>query len=137
MSLCWSLQGCVKVWEVGQGMIRSPVHQLDCLSENYIRSCKLLPDGKSLVVGGEADSLFIWDLAAVSTRLFTNITSPLRHHLYPLQSMPRIKAQLPFSAHACYALAVSPDSKVCFSCYSDGNIGVWDLHNQKMVRWVC
>lgn len=45
-----------------------------------------------------------------------------------------MKAQLPFSAHACYALAVSPDSKVCFSCYSDGNIGVWDLHNQKMVR---
>jgi hypothetical protein len=106
-------KGCVKVWEVGQGHIQAPAHLLECLSENYIRSCKLLPDGKSLVVGGEADSLFIWDLAA---------------------SMPRIKAQLPFSAHACYALAVSPDSKVCFSCYSDGNIGVWDLHNQKMVR---
>lgn len=59
------------------------------------------------------------------------------HNPSPLsrpQSTPRMKAQLPFSAHACYALAVSPDSKVCFSCYSDGNIGVWDLHNQKMVR---
>ena len=59
-------QGCVKVWEVGQGHIQAPAHLLECLSENYIRSCKLLPDGKSLVVGGEADSLFIWDLAAVS-----------------------------------------------------------------------
>ena len=56
----------MKVWEAGQGLVCKPVYQLDCLSENYIRSCKLLPDGKSLVVGGEADSLFIWDLAAVS-----------------------------------------------------------------------
>ena len=68
MSVCLSVcaQGCVKVWEAGQGLVCKPVYQLDCLSENYIRSCKLLPDGKSLVVGGEADSLFIWDLAAVS-----------------------------------------------------------------------
>ncbi|KAF2983028.1 hypothetical protein EK904_011689, partial [Melospiza melodia maxima] len=35
---------------------------------------------------------------------------------------------------ACYALAISPDSKVCFSCCSDGNIAVWDLHNQTLVR---
>ncbi|TMS03552.1 Methylcrotonoyl-CoA carboxylase beta chain, mitochondrial [Larimichthys crocea] len=38
------------------------------------------------------------------------------------------------SAPACYALAISPDSKVCFSCCSDGNIAVWDLHNQTLVR---
>jgi WD40 repeat protein len=31
-------------------------------------------------------------------------------------------------------LAISPDSKVCFSCCSDGNITVWDLHNQTLVR---
>ena len=37
-------------------------------------------------------------------------------------------------AQACYALAISPDSKVCFSCSSDGNIAVWDLHNQSLVR---
>ncbi|KAK7889739.1 hypothetical protein WMY93_025299 [Mugilogobius chulae] len=27
-----------------------------------------------------------------------------------------------------------PDNKVCFSCCSDGNIVVWDLHNQTLVR---
>ena len=37
-------------------------------------------------------------------------------------------------ALACYALAVSADSKLCFSCCSDGNIVVWDLHNQKLVK---
>lgn len=47
---------------------------------------------------------------------------------------PRIKAELTSSAPACYALAISPDSKVCFSCCSDGNIAVWDLHNQTLVR---
>jgi len=42
------------------------------------------------------------------------------------------QAELQCNAQACYALAVSPDSKLCFSCCSDGNIAVWDLHNQKI-----
>ena len=33
--------------------------------DNYIRSIKLLQDGRTLVVGGEASTLSIWDLAAV------------------------------------------------------------------------
>ncbi|KAJ8374436.1 hypothetical protein SKAU_G00050160 [Synaphobranchus kaupii] len=73
--------------------------------------CKLLPDGRTLIVGGEASTLSIWDLATPT---------------------PRIKAELTSSAPACYALAISPDNKVCFSCCSDGNIVVWDLHNQTL-----
>ncbi|XP_046463752.1 transducin-like enhancer protein 4 isoform X2 [Daphnia pulex] len=118
-------KGCVKVWDISQffgsgGSSNSssknpiPVSQLDCLQrDNYIRSVKLLPDGRTLIVGGEASTLSIWDLAAPT---------------------PRIKAELTSSAPACYALAISPDSKVCFSCCSDGNIAVWDLHNQTLVR---
>ncbi|KGL73832.1 Transducin-like enhancer protein 2, partial [Tinamus guttatus] len=107
-------KGCVKVWDVGQPGAKTAVAQLDCLNrDNYIRSCKLLPDGRSLIVGGEASTLSIWDLAAPT---------------------PRIKAELTSSAPACYALAISPDAKVCFSCCSDGNIVVWDLQNQTMVR---
>ncbi|XP_030113024.4 transducin-like enhancer protein 2 isoform X1 [Taeniopygia guttata] len=107
-------KGCVKVWDVGQPGTKTAVAQLDCLNrDNYIRSCKLLPDGSSLIVGGEASTLSIWDLAAPT---------------------PRIKAELTSSAPACYALAISPDAKVCFSCCSDGNIVVWDLQNQTLVR---
>ncbi|XP_022368231.1 transducin-like enhancer protein 4 isoform X16 [Enhydra lutris kenyoni] len=107
-------KGCVKVWDISHPSNKSPVSQLDCLNrDNYIRSCRLLPDGRTLIVGGEASTLSIWDLAAPT---------------------PRIKAELTSSAPACYALAISPDSKVCFSCCSDGNIAVWDLHNQTLVR---
>lgn len=107
-------KGCVKVWDISQSGSKSPVSQLDCLNrENYIRSCKLLPDGRTLIVGGEASTLSIWDLASPT---------------------PRIKAELTSSAPACYALAISPDSKVCFSCCSDGNIAVWDLQSQTLVR---
>lgn len=74
---------------------------------------KLLPDGRTLIVGGEASNLSIWDLASPT---------------------PRIKAELTSNAPACYALAIAPDSKVCFSCCSDGNIAVWDLQNQTLVR---
>ena len=107
-------KGCVKVWDITQPGNKAPISQLDCLQrDNYIRSIKLLPDGRTLVVGGEASTLSIWDLAAPT---------------------PRIKAELTSGAPACYALAISPDSKVCFSCCSDGNIAVWDLHNQTLVR---
>ncbi|XP_043276847.1 protein groucho isoform X2 [Venturia canescens] len=111
-------KGCVKVWDIGVGnggsSVPKPVSQLDCLQrDNYIRSVKLLPDGRTLIVGGEASQLSIWDLVSPT---------------------PRIKAELTSSAPACYALAISPDSKVCFSCCSDGNIAVWDLQNQTLVR---
>ncbi|CAH1796328.1 unnamed protein product [Owenia fusiformis] len=107
-------KGCVKVWDIGQPGGKSPVSQLDCLQrDNYIRSIKPLQDGRSLIVGGESSALVVWDLAAPT---------------------PRIKAELTSSAPACYALAISPDGKVCFSCCSDGNIAVWDLHNQTLVR---
>uniref|UniRef100_A0A8K9XAM9 Groucho/TLE N-terminal Q-rich domain-containing protein n=1 Tax=Oncorhynchus mykiss TaxID=8022 RepID=A0A8K9XAM9_ONCMY len=107
-------KGCVKIWDISQPGSKSPVSQLDCLNrDNYIRSCRLLHDGRTLIIGGEASTLSIWDLASPT---------------------PRIKAELTSSAPACYALAISPDAKVCFSCCSDGNIAVWDLHNQTLVR---
>ncbi|KXJ77078.1 hypothetical protein RP20_CCG008371 [Aedes albopictus] len=107
-------KGCVKAWDISQPGNKNPVSQLDCLQrDNYIRSVKLLPDGRTLIVGGEASNLSIWDLASPT---------------------PRIKAELTSNAPACYALAISPDSKVCFSCCSDGNIAVWDLQNQTLVR---
>lgn len=114
-------KGCVKIWDmatsngnVGTVTRTQPVSQLDCLQrDSYIRSCKLLPDGRTLLVGGEAQTLSIWDLAAPT---------------------PRVKGELASGALACYALAISPDSKLCFSCCSDGNIAVWDLHNQTVVR---
>ncbi|CAG0907649.1 unnamed protein product [Darwinula stevensoni] len=112
-------KGCVKVWDISQPPTAStknltPISQLDCLQrDNYIRSVKLLPDGRTLIVGGEASTLSIWDLAAPT---------------------PRIKAELTAAAPACYALAISPDAKVCFSCCSDGHIAVWDLANQTLVR---
>lgn len=107
-------KGCVKIWDISQSGSKGPISQLDCLQrENYIRSCKLLPDGRTLIVGGEASAICIWDIGS---------------------SPPRIKAELTSLAPACYALAISPDSKVCFSCCSDGNIAVWDLHNHALLR---
>ena len=61
-------QGCVKVWDLsqGSGVLKMPLHSLKCLGDNYIRSCKLLPDGRTLIVGGETNTLYLWDLHNVS-----------------------------------------------------------------------
>jgi len=107
-------RGCVKVWDISQQGPKTPVHSLECLKDNYIRSCKLLADGRTLIVGGEASIITIWDL----------------------NSSPKIKGELNSSAQACYALAISPDNKLCFSCCADGNIAVWDIHNQSQVRQI-
>ncbi|CAG5098255.1 Oidioi.mRNA.OKI2018_I69.XSR.g15503.t1.cds [Oikopleura dioica] len=107
-------KGCVKIWDIGNPNLKSPISILECLNrDNYIRSCKLLADGRTLIVGGEASTLSIWDLGG---------------------STPRTKGELNSQAPACYALAISPDNKICFSCCSDGNIAVWDLHNQSIIR---
>ena len=52
------------------------------------------------------------------------------------QGKPIQKGEIKSTAPACYAVAISPDNKTCFSCCSDGNIAVWDLHNQKLIKWV-
>jgi len=41
--------------------------------DNYIRSVKLLQDGRTLVVGGEASTISIWDLASVSLPRYMDV----------------------------------------------------------------
>ena len=123
-------KGSVKIWDIepyqslfysntsGQFYNR-PVAELDfgfgLASNQNIRSIKVLPDGKTLVVGAEDNNIFVWDLEAPTPRI-------------------KVKLTMTNGAPACYALAISPDSKICYSCHSDGNIGVWDLHNQTLIR---
>ncbi|GAU99434.1 hypothetical protein RvY_10439 [Ramazzottius varieornatus] len=119
-------KGSVKIWDLFAGGSSGPynpkdVHDLPCFGENnYIRSCKLLQDGKTLIVGGEADKLIVWDLNASGT--------------------PKVKAELSLAsqagpnAAACYALAVSPDARLCYCCCADGKIAVWDLVSESVVR---
>ena len=53
--------------------------------DNYIRSIKLLQDGRTLVVGGEASTISIWDLAAVS-----DVTTLLCIYWYKLNLVTQI-----------------------------------------------
>lgn len=109
-------KGSVKVWDVNAPQ-RAMV-DLPCLRDTYIRSCKLFPDDRILMVGGETSTLSVWDVV-----------------------QPTLIATLDSQAPACYALAVTPPSSpagpLCFSCCSDGNICVWDLRRQSMVKYVC
>lgn len=119
-------KGFVKVWSLDNSesnnevrapkVIHTPVAELACLpSDAYVRSCKLLPDGKKLIVGGEVPPISVWDLASGG---------------------PVKIGELKELATACYALAISPDSKTCITCFSDGTIGLYDIHNLQLIgKW--
>ncbi len=64
--------------------------------DNYIRSVKLLQDGRTLIVGGEASTISIWDLAAVSGEAPTPYPTPpipasLDCYDSPLGGIPELK----------------------------------------------
>ncbi|CAF0872856.1 unnamed protein product [Adineta steineri] len=152
-------KGCVKIWDLKESTkdtnnspitMNKPIGQFDCLSRDaYIRSVKLLPDGRTLIVGGEASNISIWDLnLAPSTtpngtlisstalaRDGSNSNSSTSSNSSSTNSpLTRMKGELQSKAAACYALAISTDGKLCFSCCSDGNVLVWDIQNQSIVR---
>ncbi|KNC86669.1 hypothetical protein SARC_01206 [Sphaeroforma arctica JP610] len=87
--------------------------------DHYIRACKLMPDGGSLIVGGEAQELTLWDIAA---------------------PQPTMLGLLKSDAPACYALAVTAhgggqsSNPLCISGCSDGVINIWDVRNQQLVN---
>ncbi|PIO69875.1 Groucho/TLE Q-rich domain protein [Teladorsagia circumcincta] len=105
-------KGCVKIWDIARTpeTLRTPVSTLECLQGNYIRSCKLTADGTSLIVGGEANIITIWDLQTGT-----------------------IRTELDSESQACYALALSHDHKLLFACCADGNIVVWDIESKTKV----
>ena len=80
-------RGCVKIWDmkVANGVVSSgphvkdiPIAQLECLKrESYIRSCRLLPDKHSMLVGGEASSLSLWDIATSTPKLKVSVITEL------------------------------------------------------------
>jgi len=63
-----------------------------------------------LIVGGETKTICVLDVERGETKM-----------------------ELDCEAAACYALALSHDSRLCFSCCSSGVVVVWDLQSGERV----
>lgn len=76
-------KGCVKIWGLNtngrnNGVVEKhkPITDFRCLGDdNYVRSMKLLPDGNTLLVGGESKTVSVWDLSGPSPKLKVRPTS--------------------------------------------------------------
>ena len=56
-----------QIWDISQcepsSEISKPMERINCLDEeSYIRSCKVINEGKSLLIGGESSLISLWDL---------------------------------------------------------------------------
>ncbi|GMT27077.1 hypothetical protein PFISCL1PPCAC_18374, partial [Pristionchus fissidentatus] len=102
-------KGCVKIWDLANPSSVARA-RLECLEDNYIRSCKLYSEGTRLVVGGEAANILLFDIETQQEvgRLDTN-------------------------AQACYALALNQESKLLYACCADGAVVIFDLTSMQEV----
>ncbi|CAG08614.1 unnamed protein product [Tetraodon nigroviridis] len=104
---------------IGPGIPRH-ARQINTLSHGEVVCAVTISNPTRHVYTGGKGCVKVWDISHPGNKT-------------PVSQLDCL-AELTSSAPACYALAISPDSKVCFSCCSDGNIAVWDLHNQTLVR---
>ncbi|KAJ3207801.1 hypothetical protein HK099_000195, partial [Clydaea vesicula] len=108
-------RGIVKIWDVSNLSDNRKginVGSLDCL-DNYIRAIHISRDSKTMIVGGESRSIVVCDISSVN---------------------PTITGRLQTPNQLTYALCTSKDSKVCFSCCSDGTINMWDLRTLQLKK---
>ncbi|GMR51378.1 hypothetical protein PMAYCL1PPCAC_21573 [Pristionchus mayeri] len=102
-------KGCVKIWDLAANASQARA-RLECLEDNYIRSCKLFAEGTHLVVGGEASNILLFDIET-----------------------QKEVAKLDTTAQACYALALNQESKLLYACCADGAVVIFDLASMQEV----
>ncbi|EHB15468.1 Transducin-like enhancer protein 2, partial [Heterocephalus glaber] len=106
--------GYIRVWDESalQAWDKFPQAQLD-LQHPYdcVLTCKLFPDERSLITGGKAQTLTLWDLVPT----------------------PRVRTNLASTGTMCHSLAISSDAQICLACFK-GFVEIWDLQNQILIR---
>ncbi|CAH7062655.1 Tle7 [Phodopus roborovskii] len=106
--------GYIRVWDEDalHASDRAPQAQLDFQDpRNRVLTCKLFPDEQSLITGGMAQALTLWDLAPT----------------------PQIRAQMASTGPMCYSLALSSDAHICLASFK-GFVEIWDVQNQILIR---
>uniref|UniRef100_A0A8C5L463 TLE family member 7 n=1 Tax=Jaculus jaculus TaxID=51337 RepID=A0A8C5L463_JACJA len=106
--------GYIRIWDESTlcASDKAPQAQLNFQDpRTRVLTCKLFPDEQSLITGGVAQALTLWDLAPT----------------------PQIKAQLASSGPVCYSLALSSDAHICLASFK-GFVEIWDVQNQILIR---
>ncbi|PRP82590.1 protein groucho-like [Planoprotostelium fungivorum] len=100
-------RGTVKVWDLHSSAPTSKiVAEIKCLGDSYIRSAKVSRSGQHLILGGESNTVAVWDL----------------------NGSPVLKNTLNINSQSCYALSYAQDESSFFSCHSDGIINHWGFN---------
>ncbi|KAJ3300878.1 hypothetical protein HDU76_005990, partial [Blyttiomyces sp. JEL0837] len=109
--------GLVKIFDVSNpGPEAKMVSSFECgvgTNRDYLRSMKITPDGRTLLVGGESNCIFVCDIAS---------------------SSPRVVARLPTPGVDTYSITISHDSRYALAGGSDNNINVWDIRERWPIR---
>lgn len=103
----------MKIWDLNDDQNVKPLTEIDCVKSNYIRTCKMTSDEQNMLVCGEFKEIMIFDMG---------------------QGSPVLKTKMETSCEFHYGFVISQDDKYCFSCFSNGLVGMWELSTGKLVK---
>eukprot|EP00761_Pharyngomonas_kirbyi_P008145 gb/GECH01008156.1/.p1 GENE.gb/GECH01008156.1/~~gb/GECH01008156.1/.p1 ORF type:complete len:522 (+),score=88.47 gb/GECH01008156.1/:1-1566(+) len=105
-------KGSIKMWDINK-LSSGPLFDVPCVPNSFIRSAQVTQDEQTMAVAGEFQEILLYDIANGSAKE---------------------KCRLKTNVDCHYTLALSPDSRYCFSATEGNSVAMWDLRTRNTFR---
>ncbi|HTU89248.1 MAG TPA: sigma-70 family RNA polymerase sigma factor [Gemmataceae bacterium] len=118
-TIATAVEAELRFWDMQTGKMLGELKMTDLAPPHQLRSLAFSPDGKLLAVGGEEESILLWDVA----------TRKLQRRLRDWDTKVLV-------GNIAHALAFSPSGKTLAAGHGDYTLRLWDVATGKRLRHV-